>query len=206
MRAETGRAVLAATRYRGADAAGPSLSALAARVAATRGLAEPAAPRHPDRPLGTSRGAPVPAGPACALLAVHGGAGVSSLLRAGLDTAGAYDAHRAWPSTGPVVVVARTSIGALHAARDVARQHTGGAWPQVDLIGLVLLADAPNRLPARVAQLADLVCAGFWRVWQLPWLPQWRLAAPTDPLPPHPEVQRLITDLQALTGARSTTD
>ena len=104
-------------------------------------------------------------------------------------------------------MVARTSVGGLESARDAARQHAAGAaGHHVDLVGLVLVADAPGRLPTRVAAFADLVCGAFDRVWLLPWLEQWRLAALAEPLPIHPEVARLSKDLRALTGARTTTE
>ena len=227
---DTGRAVLgAATQLPPADA--PSLSALASRVAATRaaalapagervlaGLPPPApgagavtelrAPRPATRRRQSNNGpkaAPTLGGTAqgCRLLAVHGGAGVSSLLRAGLTEAGAVDAHRSWPPAGQVLLVARTSVSALELVQDAARQHATGAWPEVELVGLALLADAPGRLPGRVGALADLVCGAFPRIWLVPWLEEWRVAARHEPLPVHPEVARLCTDVRALTGARS---
>jgi hypothetical protein len=127
-----------------------------------------------------------------ALLAAHGGAGVSCLLRAGLSEVGAADAGGAWPAVGPVLLVARTSTHGLERARDAARQHaSGAAGPGTQLLGLVLVADAPGRLPRRVSELADLVCGAFARTWQVPWLEEWRLATAAEPLPMHPEIARL---------------
>ena len=143
----------------------------------------------------------------CALLGVHGGAGVSALLRAGLAAAGANDAMRCWPRDGSVLLVARTSTSGLEWARDAARQHSSGAAGlATELVGLVLIADAPGRLPGRVEAFADLVCGGFARIWQVPWLEEWRLAAATEALPVHPEVARLITDLRGLTTASAPTE
>ena len=228
MRADTGRAVLAATAL-GVRPGAPPLSSLAGRVAASRGLLAnpvpraalgrhltvappavatpvtappPAPPTTPTRPLPAP---PLPAGAGYALLAVHGGAGVSSLLRAGLAAAGAVDVGRAWPAGGTALVVARSSTTGLEAARDTARAHAAGeVGLDVTLLGLVLVADAPGRLPPRLRELADLVAGGFLHVWQVPWLTEWRLAATTEPLPAHPEVTRLSTDLRALTGAHPT--
>ena len=139
-----------------------------------------------------------------ALLAAHGGAGVSSLLRAGVVDAGGCDAGRVWPTAGVVVLVARTSTSGLECVREAARRHAAGlVGDDIGLLGLVLIADAPGRLPARAWALADLVCGAFARVWQVPWLEEWRLAAATEPLPIHPEVGRLIADLRALSGAGS---
>jgi hypothetical protein len=129
-----------------------------------------------------------------ALLGAHGGAGVTSLLRAGLHQV-AVDAGRCWPPAGPVLLVARTSTSGLEWARDLARQHASGLAGDVELLGLVLVPDAPGRLPARTAGLRDLVSGAFARTWQLPWLEEWRLAATTEPLPVHPDVQRLAAEL-----------
>lgn len=205
MRPETGRAVLAATAHL---AAGPGLSDLAGRIAAAQTLAlvEPT----PATPL-----APVPVPPTAAvrsprarsaagslaLLAAHGGAGVSSLLRAGLEQLGAFDADRCWPTSGPALVVARSSTGGLEQAQLLARQHAAGdAGPDVQLLGLVLIADAPGRLPVRVRELVDLVSGGFCGCWRLPWLEEWRLATASEPLPVDPATAGLRTDLRRLTA------
>jgi len=224
MRADTGRAVLAATSL-GVRPEAPPLSSLVGRVAASRGmLTDPGPVTAPTRHLTVAAPRvaappPVPQPPApsapfptprrervgCGLLAAHGGAGVSSLLRAGLAATGVVDVERTWPERGAVMLAARTSVSGLEAARDLARRHAAGeVGLDVTLLGLVLIADAPGRLPPQLHELADLVAGGFLHVWQVPWLTEWRLAATTEPLPAHPETTRLITDLRALTGARST--
>lgn len=235
MRAETGQALLAATGHLsgtgpslstlvGRIAAGHGLTVTgtppAARAAPTPHPAEddvgatgagvrlvsvpPADRQLPGggRLMPTTDGRPG----GMALLAAHGGAGVSSLLRAGLATAGAVDAQRRWPANGRVLLLARTSTGGLEWARDLARQHASGhAGPGVELVGLVLVADAPGRLPARIGALADLVCGAFVCCWQVPWLTEWRLAAVTEPLPVHPEVARLTADVHAMTAEPTAT-
>jgi hypothetical protein len=219
MRAETGRAVLAATALEVRQET-PPLSRLVGRVAASRGLLPgpllgAAFGRHltvaaavtapPPVPQPPTPAPPLPSRAGCALLAAHGGAGVSSLLRAGLAAAGGVDARRTWPEGGAALLVARSSTSGLEAAREAARAHAAGdTGLDVTLLGLVLVADAPGRLPPRLRDLADLVAGAFLRVWQVPWLTEWRLAATTEPLPAHPEVTRLITDVRALTGARPT--
>ncbi len=204
MRPDTGRAVLAATAHL---AAGPGLADLAGRIAAARTLAlvQPAAATPPaavpDPPTAAARPpAAHSAVGSLAVLAAHGGAGVSSLLRAGLERLGAFDADRYWPTSGPVLVVARSSTGGLEQAQLLARQHAAGdAGPDVQLLGLVLIADAPGRLPARVRELVDLVSGGFGGCWRLPWLQEWRLAAASEPLPVDPATAGLLTDLRRLT-------
>lgn len=227
MRTLTGQAALASATHLTPQPDAPSLPLLVNRIAAARGLhgvdSQPQrragvigdrltlvvpSPGLVTAPPGSRLLEVSPGGLAgsasVALLAAHGGAGVSCLLRAGLAASGGVDSGRTWPAGGQVVLVARTSTGGLESARDAARQHAAGAaGVTVDLIGLVLIADAPGRLPSRVAALADLVCGAFDRIWLLPWLEEWRLAALTEPLPAHPEVTRLSKDLRTLTGART---
>jgi len=216
MRRETGEALLASSPRLGPG--GPALSCLVGRIAESRGLrlddtpaptsAAPAPRRRvPVRALALPSAGLVSAPPArrsldtsvrmvdgVALLGAHGGAGVTSLLRAGLDQV-AVDADRCWPRAGLVLLVARTSTSGLEWARDLARQHASGLVGDVELLGLVLVADAPGRLPTRIAGLRDLVSGAFPRTWHLPWLQEWRLATTTEPLPIHPDMQHLTAEL-----------
>ena len=158
-----------------------------------------------------------PGGPGW-LLGVHGGAGVTCLQRAGVELA---DAERAWPALhadsadGPepppagVVVVCRSTVGGLHAARDAALEHATGRAPAgVVLAGLVVVADAPGRLPAALRALRATVGGTFPCRWDVPWLAEWRLALPTGRLPAPPVVgdlaRCLSRDLQFLAGTGPT--
>lgn len=171
-----------------------STSATAVRRVDAPALSLPAPGLVSAPPAGRSRDKATLPVDGVALLGAHGGAGVTSLLRAGLDRV-AVDADRRWPPAGPVLLVARTSTSGLEWARDLARQHASGQAGDVELLGLVLLPDAPGRLPARTCELRDLVSGAFARTWQLPWLEEWRLAATNEPLPAHPNVQRLAAEL-----------
>jgi hypothetical protein len=211
MRDATGRAVLDATFLTGQAA--PTLSSLVGRVVAARALGVPEPPALPYPAVlqagGPRRSRAAWAKPArCSVVAAHGGAGVSALLRAGLAEAGAVDAGRVWPDTGLVLLVTRTSTSGLEHAQALVCQHAAvGVEPaRAPLLGLVLVADAPGRLPARMAELADLLCGTVSHSWQVPWLTEWRLASGDEPLPVHPEVSRLCKDLQALIGARITAE
>lgn len=222
MRPETGEALLASSPQLRPD--GPTLSCLVGRIADSRGLKigdTLAPPPLSPTALSAARVRRVPPAPALslpasglvsappagrtlgrsahavdgvALLGAHGGAGVTSLLRAGLDRV-AVDAGRCWPQAGLVLLVARTSTSGLEWARDLARQHASGLAGDVELLGLVLIPDAPGRLAARTTGLRDLVSGAFARTWHLPWLEEWRLAATTEPLPAHPDVQHLVAEL-----------
>ena len=216
MRRQTGEKLLARTPQLRPD--GPALSDLVVRIMDSRGRPvagsptplspAPSAQRRASAPACSPPTptfvSPPPAGRSAhtsphtvdgvALLGAHGGAGVTSLLRAGLDQV-ATDADRRWPQEGPVVLVARTSTSGLEWARDLARQHASSLQGDVELLGLVLVADAPGRVPRRTAGLRDLVAGAFPRAWHVPWLEEWRLAASSEPLPAHPDVQHLTAEL-----------
>jgi hypothetical protein len=113
----------------------------------------------------------------------HGGAGVTTLVSA---TGCGRDSRRHWPvlssgSTSKVVLVARTHEAGLRAAQAAARQWAAGMLPpQVELIGLVLTADAPGKLPRQLQDLARLVSGGVPRTWEIGWHSELRLAQPRD--------------------------
>lgn len=133
------------------------------------------------------------------LLGAHGGAGVSSLIRCGV---GGADAERHWPQHGHVAMVARRTACGLEWARDAARQHAAGCAPGgVILAGLVVIADAPGRCPARLEKFLNLISGAFPHVWEVPWVEEWRLSAHTEVLPMPPAAKHLRRDLQALVGA-----
>jgi len=155
---------------------------------------------------------PVPPWPDCGAtspwwwwVGVHGGAGVTTLTRAFPTVSG--DARRALPA-GPqfgqspfVVAVARTHLEGLQRAQDFARQYAAGIVPPgLQLVGLVTVADAPGRLPPPVRKFHKLVAGAFQRVWEIPWIPEWRLASPDprDPLPPA--VAGMASDLSTIVG------
>jgi hypothetical protein len=134
-------------------------------------------------------------------LGAHGGAGESTLQE--LFT-GSRAADHSWPLTtasrpaARVVLVARTHAHGLRAAQSAIREWAGGD-AHVLLLGLVLIADAPGRLPYRLRQLADLIAGGVPAVWSLPWIEAWRVGEPPAPHNAPKVVRRLLEDLRAMT-------
>ncbi|MEU6349887.1 DUF6668 family protein [Streptomyces sp. NPDC047072] len=113
----------------------------------------------------------------------HGGAGVSTLAA----VYGGHDGGRDWPGPGAptsVLLVARTHAhGLLTARRALEVFRRGEAPPGLDLDALVLVADAPGRLPKPLAQqLRELESA--IDVHRVPWVPAWRLGD-LDSTPPR---------------------
>ena len=108
-------------------------------------------------------------------LGVHGGAGESSL--AGLDQ-GTGAAGRHWPQTvagSTVVLVARSNMHGLRAAQRAATEWASGSLPGIRVAGLVVMADAPGRLPKEIREFARVVGGGVPHLWHVPWIEGWRL-------------------------------
>ena len=121
-------------------------------------------------------------------LGTHGGAGASTLAA----VYGGHDCGRDWP--GPddppsVLLVARTHASGLESAlRTLEVFRRGQAPAGLDLDAVVLVADAPGRLPRQLAQRVRLI-ESVIDVYRVPWVQDWRLgdlsAAPpreTEPL------------------------
>jgi hypothetical protein len=162
----------------------------------------PAAPQGPGVPPPERAlpGCPPHAGhrPSGGGLGVHGGAGVSTLKRA---VPGGRDASRAWPAapeSQPVVLVARSSANGLRAAQNAAQQWASGMVSGVELLGLVVVADAPGKLPKSLRDRVRLVSGGVPRLWEIPWTEPWRLGEPPSAHLPK-ECGPLARDLARLT-------
>ncbi len=168
--------------------------------------------QHLSGPIAPQRGIPAPAAqlpivdrvPLAGLcwLGVHGGAGETSLahLVPGWPAAG-----HAWPRTAShtptrVVLVARSSMSGLRAAQAAATQWAAGLVPNVEVLGLVIVADAPGRLPRPLRDFAQLVRGGVPRTWSVPWIESWRLGEPLALADAPREVRRLIADLHSITN------
>jgi hypothetical protein len=104
----------------------------------------------------------------------HGGAGVSTLAA----VFGGHDSGRDWPGPGDpqsVLLVARTHAAGLDSVmRTVELFRRGQAPPGLDLDAVVLVADAPGRLPKPLAQRVKPIESAV-DVYRVPWVPDWRL-------------------------------
>lgn len=133
---------------------------------------------------------------------VHGGAGESTLERL---FSGSCATGHCWPiasggATVPaVVLVARTDARGLRAVQRAVRELVEHRLP-VDLVGLVLMADAPGRLPRALRDLAGVVGGALPRVWSLPWVEAWRAGEIPSPANSPNEAGVLAGDLRAVLG------
>ena len=112
----------------------------------------------------------------------HGGAGETSLERL---LTGSRAADHAWPISpdrarpARTILIARTSYTGLTAAQRALRDWGSGSV-SVELLGLVLIADAPGKLPKELRALVDLIDgAAPGATWLLPWQPDWRFGQPS---------------------------
>ncbi|MFY9634790.1 MAG: DUF6668 family protein [Cellulosimicrobium cellulans] len=107
-------------------------------------------------------------------LGVHGGAGETSLAR--LDKRTKAAEHH-WPLTAAgsvIVLVARSNIPGLRAARLAATEWASGSLPGIHVAGLMVMADAPGRLPKEIRDFARVVGGGVPHMWHFPWVDGWR--------------------------------
>jgi len=136
------------------------------------------------------------------VVGTHGGAGESRIADL-IESARSTD--HCWPvlASGAkpwVLLVCRADMRGLTTARNALTQWVSGAAPQVNLLGLAVLADAPGKTPKALRDFAALVGGGAPRFWSLPWVDAWRHMDTTE-LPAVREYQRFITDVTALVTA-----
>jgi hypothetical protein len=134
-------------------------------------------------------------------LGVHGGAGETTLAQL---LEGSWETGHAWPQTEAnaterpnVILVARTNARGLRAAQLAAIEWASGSVA-VHLHGLVLIADAPGRLPKPLKDFALVVAGGVPRVWRLPWVEAWRLGEPVCAETAPRVVAAFLDELRAL--------
>jgi hypothetical protein len=115
-------------------------------------------------------------------IGAHGGAGETTLERLLL---GSRAANHAWPVSPDLerpartMLVARTSYTGLLAAQRALQDWGSGSVP-AQLDGLVLIADAPGKLPKELRALVGLITSiAPGSTWELPWQAEWRLGPPT---------------------------
>ncbi|MFV0452773.1 MAG: DUF6668 family protein [Propioniciclava sp.] len=142
-------------------------------------------------------------------LGVHGGAAESSLAALVPDWAAA---EHQWPTPpgeerARVVLTARSNMRGLEAAQAAATQWAAGGLPHIDLLGLVVVADAPGQLPRPLREFAQLVAGGVPRMWTIGWIEAWRMGETPELTDAPRNVRALIDELHTLThpGATSTT-
>ncbi|MFJ3665702.1 DUF6668 family protein [Streptomyces sp. NPDC090106] len=141
---------------------------------------------------------PVPRGTATARhfswVGTHGGSGTSTLSR----VYGGHDCGHGWPGPADppsVLLVGRTHAAGLAAVlRTLDLFRLGEAPRGLDLDAVVLVADAPGRLPRPLAQHVKVI-ESVIDVYRVPWVPDWRLGDLTGRPPRETEA------LARLTGA-----
>jgi hypothetical protein len=99
----------------------------------------------------------------------------------------------------PWVAVVRSHAAGLGAATEWAAQ-IGDTIPSDQVLGLVIVCDAPGRLPRELESMIRLASAGYPATWRIPWVPDWRLGvAPSRTNLPAP-CRQLLRDLTTTVG------
>ncbi|MFD7873812.1 hypothetical protein ACFV5G_06725 [Streptomyces sp. NPDC059766] len=114
----------------------------------------------------------------------HGGAGVTSLV----EVLGGTDVGARWPDPARgeprrIVLVGRTSARGLRSVSQALGALKDGRAPQgLDLLAVVLVADAPGRLPLGLLRRIRVLRSAV-PVRRVPWIPAWRTGATPKVLP-----------------------
>lgn len=171
----------------------PRVPAVTGAAGPQRGIPQPdAADRLPRRYVTGST--------ALWIVGVHGGAGESAVTRL---INGSRPTQHTWPvieDTGilpRVLMVCRSSMSGLEAARRALIEWAAPQAPQVELLGLAVLADAPGKLPKELRDLATIVGGGAPRLWHLPWVEAWRTGDVAPERLPR-EIRKFITEINSL--------
>ncbi|MFG2950991.1 hypothetical protein [Streptomyces adustus] len=114
----------------------------------------------------------------------HGGAGATSLV----EVLGGADVGARWPDPARgeprrIVLVGRTSARGLRSvSQALGALHDGHAPQGLDLLAVVLVADAPGRLPLGLLRRIRVLRSAV-PVRRVPWIPAWRTGSTPKVLP-----------------------
>jgi hypothetical protein len=116
-------------------------------------------------------------------------------------------AGKAWPTpqTGSetVVLVCRGNHRGLRSAQEYARAYRdSGLAERLQLIGVIVSADAPGRIPPPLRRLERLLSGAVPILGHAPWEPTWRIGppSPTAAVDPLPWVSKLGLAIAAAAG------
>lgn len=131
------------------------------------------------------------------LVGAHGGAGTSTWASL-LDAA---DGGCQWPSVvggADVVIVCRSHMAGLEAARKAGMQWASGAVPDVDLRGLLVVPDLPGRLPQALRLAAEKTAGAFPTTIYAPWVGAWRMNVRAEVDTPSRALAKALDEVLAL--------
>ncbi|MEU4172837.1 DUF6668 family protein [Streptomyces sp. NPDC026665] len=117
-------------------------------------------------------------------MAAHGGAGATTLA----GVLGGTDVGTRWPDAAEqhpsrILLAARTHAAGLKAAsRAMDFLRSGRHPPGIELVALVLVADAPGRLPTALSRRVR-VLSSVATTFLVPWVHAWRVGEPAEKVP-----------------------
>lgn len=166
------------------------LPAVTGLAAPTPALVSPPAPaqRYPREQVAAGQ---------MGFIGTHGGSGASTLA----SVFGLPRVTRTWPISmdGPtyVFLVCRSNVKGLQSAQLAAREWASGSVPGVVVLGLIVIADAPGRLPKELRAFAQQIGGGVPRIWHVGWYDQLRTSTDVSGLAQGP-LREFSRDLHLL--------
>ncbi|KRE61774.1 hypothetical protein ASG92_20520 [Arthrobacter sp. Soil736] len=143
------------------------------------------------------------------VLGTHGGAGEATIASM-LD--GSMRASHAWPvredlplleGKDSALLVCRSNAKGLRSAQSAAIEWASGALDPLALAGLVIVSDAPSKLPKDLQDLIITVSGAVPHMWRMPWVEDWRRGlSPVLPDLPR-QVRNVVADIQLHTAAHT---
>ncbi|MFJ1567689.1 DUF6668 family protein [Streptomyces erythrochromogenes] len=128
--------------------------------------------------------APPPEASSFSWMSAHGGAGATTLA----TVFGGFDAGSQWPDpaaggSGRILLVARTHASGLQAVSQVLDMIRRDEQPPGAVLqAVVLVADAPGRLPPELAKRIKVI-SSVVEIHRVPWVPTWRMGDLSGPAP-----------------------
>ena len=174
-------------------------------------LGEDLAATGPARPLGIQApvGASLPrvfvgAEDRTHVVGLHGGAGVTTLAQL-LGDRVAVDAGTKVPlgSTPKVLLLARTHAAGLAAVQRAGQVWASGQLSDVQLLGLVLVDDAPRMSKAQLSACRQVMRI-LPRTWRIGWVEPWRTQITAEVSAAPLRVRRTVGQLRAVCAPSTT--
>jgi hypothetical protein len=130
-------------------------------------------------------------------LGVHGGAGESTLA---FLFAGTATCEHGWPvlptrARTRVVLVARTNYLGMRAVQATMRDWNANRRSRIDVLGTVLIAARPGRLPKELAELRRDLVGATPHLWDVPWVEAWELGRQPEPSNSPKVIEEIRVDI-----------
>jgi hypothetical protein len=126
---------------------------------------------------------------------------VAHVAGAGVDTEGFWPNPRAGHPRAVVIVCRSHAAGLAAAKRRLAQFAAHGPAAELTLLGLLVVADAPGRLPRELRRQLRVISAITPKIWELPWVEAWRFGEREIPKPVAATLAEIVNAARATVPA-----